>query len=139
MVNGIVFGVAFALAAVGVSWLLGPTRGRGLLAVLLAAAAAVYVGATLGDQPGSAGLATAALVGFGALAIWGLERADVLAFGWLAHGVWDLLHVMGGLVSGVPFWYEVACLVADPLIAGFLFYQAGQIGQEMPTGIGPGR
>jgi len=39
-----------------------------------------------------------------------------LAFGWLMHGVWDLLHhrdhqVVG--LRGIPLWYVQACLVWD--------------------------
>jgi hypothetical protein len=133
MVAGVLFGMGFAAVAVGASLLLGRVRGRAALALLLAAAAAVYVGATLGEQPGSAAVATGAFVVFGALALRGLEDARVLAWGWLAHAVWDLLHVIGLLDSGAPAWYEIGCLVADPLIAGYLFSRATRSQRETWT------
>jgi len=120
--NGILFGIGFAAIAIGLSQALGRDRGRAFLALLLAAAAAVYVGATLGDQPGSATVATGAFAVFGALALLGMEDVRLLVVGWLAHGAWDLLHVIGLLDSGAPYWYEVGCLIADPLIAAYLFF-----------------
>ena len=121
---GILTGVGFAAVAIGLAQSLGRLRGSALLALLLVAAAAVYVGATLGDHQGSAAITTAALVLFGALALWGVENPWPLAVGWLAHAGWDLLHVLGLMDSRAPHWYELACLVADPLIAAYLFILA---------------
>jgi len=126
MGTGVLIGVGFAAIAIALGRLLGGIRGRAVLALLLVAAAAVYVGATLGDQPGSAAVATGALVLFGGLALWGLEDPRALALGWLAHAAWDLLHVAGLMDSRAPHWYELACVIADPLIAGYLFFWAAR-------------
>jgi hypothetical protein len=120
--GGILFGVGFALAASGAAWILGARRGLPLMAVLLAAAAAVYVGASWAEPRASGGLEAAAFVGFLILALAGWERAGILALGWLAHTGWDALHLTGVLHSSAPEWYQVACLVADPLLAGFLVW-----------------
>jgi len=124
--TGILIGVGFAAVAIGLGRSLGEVRGRAVFALLLVAAAAVYVGATLGEQHGSAAVATAALALFGSLALWGLEDPRPLVLGWLTHAVWDLLHVVGLMDSGAPDWYELACLIADPLIAGYLFFWAAR-------------
>lgn len=133
METGILAGTGFVAVAIGLSRSLGEERGRTVLALLLVAAAAVYVGATLGEQPGSAAVATGALVLFGGLALWGVEYVRVLALGWLAHAVWDLLHVIPVLESGAPGWYEAACLIADPLIAGYLFFWATRTKHSEPS------
>ena len=122
--GGILFGVGFALVASGAAWVLGARRGLPLLAVLLGAAAAVYVGAAWAEPRASAGLEAAAFVGFLILALAGWERAGILALGWLAHAGWDALHLTGVLHSSAPEWYQAACLVADPLLAGFLAWWA---------------
>ena len=122
--GGILFGVGFALAASAAARLLGSRRGLPLLALLLGAAAAVYVGAAWAEPRASAGLEAAAFVVFLILALAGWERSAVLALGWLAHSGWDALHLTGVLHSSAPEWYQVACLVADPLLAGFLIWWA---------------
>jgi hypothetical protein len=121
--HGILFGLAFVAVAVGLNLLLPDLRlRRAMMALLLGAAAAVYVGSSLGELPGSAGLQTVGLLLFGGVALWGWDSARILAAGWLGHAVWDLMHLVDLLVAGAPSWYQVGCLVADPLVAGYILY-----------------
>jgi hypothetical protein len=124
---GILFGLAFVAAVVGINRLLPTGQLRlAMLAILLAAAAAVYVGSSLGALPGSAAVQSAGLVLFGGVALRGLNSASILAAGWLGHSLWDLLHLTDILVAGTPPWYQVGCLIADPLLAGYLLYALGR-------------
>jgi hypothetical protein len=121
--HGILFGLAFVAVAVGLNLLLPDLRlRRAMMALLLGAAAAVYVGSSLGELPGSAGLQTLGFLVFGGVALRGLDSARILAAGWLGHAAWDLLHVADLIVAGAPEWYQVGCLVADPLVAGYILY-----------------
>jgi hypothetical protein len=65
-------------------------------------------------------LETAGVLAFGALAITA-TAADpaaaryVLATGWLAHAVWDVIHHRADRV--VPRWYAELCMVCDLVVA----------------------
>lgn len=123
MLTGIIFGLAFVAIALAVNRLLPNSQLRhAMLAILLSAAAAVYVGSSLAPQAGSAAIQTIAFVFFTAVALLGWSSAPILAAGWLGHSVWDALHVAGVLAAGAPQWYEIACLIADPLLAAYLLY-----------------
>jgi hypothetical protein len=66
---------------------------------------------------------TAAVLGFGALAIAAAAAAPatarfVLAAGWLAHAAWDVAHHRADRV--VPRWYAELCMVCDLVVAGAL-------------------
>jgi hypothetical protein len=93
--------------------------------VLLAAVVYLTWGTARGDLGDRRWLSaqTAAVLGFGAVAIAAVaaDPADaryVLAAGWLAHAVWDVVHHRAGRV--VPRWYAETCLVADLLLATVL-------------------
>ncbi len=121
MITGILFGVTFAGVAVALARRMGPPpKDQPLLALLLAAAAAVYVGASLGDPGVSALLPALGFIPFLALAVVGLENRRILALGWLLHTGWDAAHLIPLMASPLPHWYEIGCLVVDPLIAGYL-------------------
>jgi hypothetical protein len=121
--HGILFGLAFVGVAVAVNRLLPDAgRRRAMMALLLVAAAAVYVGSSLGDLPGSAGVQTLGFLVFAGVALRGFDTAHLLAAGWLGHALWDLLHLAHVITAGVPEWYQVGCLVADPALAGYIMY-----------------
>jgi hypothetical protein len=121
--HGVLFGLAFVVVAVGLNLLLPDLRlRRGMMALLLGAAAAAYVGSSLGELPGSAGLQTFGFLVFAGVALRGLDSARFLAAGWLGHAAWDLLHLAGVLVAGAPEWYQVGCLVADPALAVYILF-----------------
>jgi hypothetical protein len=65
-------------------------------------------------------LQTAAVLGFGALAVGAAAAGPdtarfVLAAGWLTHAAWDVIHHVADRV--VPRWYAETCLVYDVIIA----------------------
>lgn len=121
--GGILFGIGFAVGMAALGIALGRERERTLFAVILGAAAGVYAGAALGVPEGQEWLQAVGVVLFVAWALRGRERTGVLAGAWLGHTGWDLLHLAGPAVSGLPGWYEVGCLVADPLLAGYLLFR----------------
>jgi hypothetical protein len=98
--------------------------GRALLAVVLAAAAAIYVGFAAGTGQPTAWLVTEILgvALFGAMAVLGLRgSAWWLAAGWALHPVWDLaLHYAGPGRSFAPDWYTVSCLGFDLIVAAYI-------------------
>jgi hypothetical protein len=119
-VEGVLFGVAFAALMVGLGLVWSRDGERALFAVVLGAAAGAYAGAAIAVPEAPAGLQAAGVGIFVAWAVLGRDRAGVLAAGWLGHTAWDAMHLLGPAVSGLPAWYELACLVADPLLAGYL-------------------
>lgn len=138
MLSGIVFGLAFVAIALAVNQRL-PTRRQlrhAMLAILLSAAAAIYVGSNLPPQTGSAATQTIAFVAFTAVALLGWSSAPILAAGWLGHSVWDFLHLAGVLAAGTPQWYEIACLTADPLLAAFLLFALRCSNRDEPAAHG---
>ena len=56
---------------------------------------------------------------FGILAVLGVRySAWVLALGWVAHLGWDLLLHPVSAPSYAPWWYPVACIGFDLVVAG---------------------
>lgn len=98
--------------------------------ISLVAAAALYPGIGLagGQVLSEMTFATAAVVGFGALALLGARVSPwFLALGWLAHGPWDLAgHGLEDL-SYMPAWYPGACFGFD-LVAGCYLAVRARVG-----------
>lgn len=120
-VFALLLGAALALALVGLARGYPPGRERRVYGVGLAAAALVYVGFGLA---GGAGAGWLALEVFGVLiygaAAWaGLRgRPWLLALGWAAHVLWDVLLHLSGAGSGyTPRWYPWLCVSFDLVIA----------------------
>ena len=97
--------------------------------VLLAGVIYLTWGAARGDLARKRRLVaqTAAVLVLGAVAVVavGLDhRAGLylLAAGWFAHAVWDLVHHRMGAV--VPRWYAETCLVADLVVTAGLLVTA---------------
>ena len=94
-----------------------------LYAVALVAAALVYVVFAVagGAARSRLLLESGGLVLFSLVALLGLRVSVwVLALGWAAHAVWD---VVPGAVLGagaVPEWYPVVCLGFDLFLAGYI-------------------
>lgn len=62
------------------------------------------------------------LIAFGALVMCSLRWSPfLLAFGWIAHIVWDLFFHPIQFSSYAPQWYPAACVGFDLLVAGFAF------------------
>ena len=99
-VRGIVLaGLTLALVAS-----LPPERGIALLALLLAFAAAVYVGlAEAGPDRSERRLQWVVALAFVGLALLGLWKSPLaLAGGWLLHAAWDWRHHRRHAVRSAP-------------------------------------
>lgn len=120
----IVIGVALAALFVAFARAGGPRRERRILGIGLVIAALIYVGFALrGGAPGqwiAAELAGVAV--FGAAAAVGVRSAGwVLALGWGAHVLWDLLlHRWGDGSTFTPAAYPWLCVGFDLLVAGYV-------------------
>ncbi len=75
-------------------------------------AAAIYVAFAL-REAGWMRLELAGLVGYSALAWYGVRRPRLLALGWLLHAGWDAILHAGAPETLVPGWYRWACLGFD--------------------------
>jgi hypothetical protein len=79
-------------------------------------AAAIYVAFAL-REAGWMRLELAGLVGYTALAWYGIRRPRLLALGWLLHAGWDAILHAGAPETLVPGWYRWACLGFDVVAA----------------------
>lgn len=75
-------------------------------------AAAIYVVFAL-REAGWMRLELAGLVGYTALAWFGVRRPRLLALGWLLHAGWDAIVHADAPGTLVPDWYRWACLGYD--------------------------
>ncbi len=88
-------------------------------AICLFLAAAIYVAFAL-REAGWMRLELAGLVGYTALAWYGVRRPRLLALGWLLHAGWDAILHAGAPETLVPGWYRWACLGFDVVAAIYL-------------------
>ena len=116
--KSVVLGVALALATIDFSRLLPRPQTRRLFAVLLGAAAGVYVGDALSTGGMLLAIQTAAFAAFVILAM--LRAPWVLGAAWMLHGGWDLLHLREAIPTTLPVSYQLACLAADLVWGAFL-------------------
>ena len=116
--------VAPVLAALTISFSLVLPKAFALeiLALLLSAIAAVYVGFALSDGRIKlilieAGVALTFLV----VSALGLQISSLfLAAGYFIHGGWDSLHHPSGIQTKITGWYPPFCLIYDWLLAIFI-------------------
>jgi hypothetical protein len=76
-------------------------------------------------QPSWFALETAGVLGFGAVTLAALSVDEdlgryLLAAGWVAHTVWDVVHYRANRI--VPRWWAESCAVADLLIPAALLF-----------------
>lgn len=119
--NPYVRGILLAGVTLAVVSVLPPERGIDLLALLLAFAAAVYVGVAEAEPDRSERhLQWLVALGFVALALLGLWKSPLaLAGGWLLHAAWDWRHHRRRPLRAAP-WYPPSCFAYDLVIAAFL-------------------
>ena len=104
-------------------------RPRTVYGVGLIVAAAVYIvfAASAGDLRAAA-LETGGLALFGLIAVIGMRRSlPLLAFGWGAHVLWDLLLHPVKFSGYAPWWYALVCLGFDVVVALDILYQSFHI------------
>ena len=116
--RSLLLGAVLALATIGLSRPLPVTQTRRLFAILLGAAAGVYVGGALPGGGIWLALQVAAFVVFAMLAM--LKARWVLGAAWILHGGWDLIHVLEVVPTALPDFYQLACLSADVVWGMFL-------------------
>jgi len=117
-------GIATAIAIIIISRMLAKYFTPRLMAMtILVAIAFIYVGFSLKDNPISLIVleVVVALI-FYFLAIIGYNRNSFLiAYGIIAHGVWDICHHHGHIIgTDVPAYWPSFCLVVD-IIDGLYF------------------
>lgn len=111
-------GAALGAALVLSARLGGVALERGVYAVGLPAAAAIYlVFALRGGSAGALAVEGAGVVLYGWLAWMGYRgRTHFLAWGWATHVAWDFpLH--GFLFAHAPAWYPPLCVGFDAVVA----------------------
>jgi hypothetical protein len=116
----LVAGVIFAGVTLLIPSLLSRDTAFGLLAILLGMIASVYLGYALNDGRLRAfQVEYVGMVAFAALATIALARhsAVLLALGYLAHGLWDLIHHRRNVDTRMPWWYVPLCLGYDTVVA----------------------
>jgi hypothetical protein len=68
---------------------------------------------------------------YGALALFGTWRLPaLLAFGWIAHAIWDLSFHYANGAEFAPAWYAFFCAGFDLVLGGYI---AGLIVARRPT------
>jgi hypothetical protein len=116
----LVAGVIFGGVTLIIPSLLSADTAFGLLAILLGMIASVYLGYALNDGRLRAfQVEYVGMVAFAALATIALARhsAVLLALGYLAHGLWDLIHHRRSVDTRMPWWYVPLCLGYDTVVA----------------------
>jgi hypothetical protein len=119
----LVAGVIFGGVTLIIPSLLSRDTAFGLLAILLGMIASVYLGYALNDGRLRAfQVEYVGIVAFTAVATIALARhsALLLAIGYLAHGLWDLLHHRRSVDIRMPWWYVPLCLSYDTVVAAYV-------------------
>lgn len=119
-------GVGVALATVMLAPLplfLSKRAGLEFLAVQLGFIGAVYFGFAVADGSIRSLLVefpvSGVFLALGAVTLWA-KSPPLLAAGYLAHAVWDLVHHPRAVPTPVRSWYPPFCVVFDLVVAGFI-------------------
>ena len=94
-----------------------------LLALLLMAIAAIYVGFAIASNEPKAIIieSVVAIIYLYAIALGLMWSAWVLVVGYFAHGAWDWVH-HHDFGTDTPAWYIPACVIYDWIVGAFLAY-----------------
>jgi hypothetical protein len=117
------FGAGFGALTCALTSLLSEHAAFGFLAILLGGIAAVYLGFALQDgRIRALGIECAGMVVFAAAAVIALseDSPELLAAGYLGHGLWDAVHHRRGLDTSMPWWYVPLCLSYDTVVAAYI-------------------
>ena len=99
--------------------------GVGLLgAVAIYPAVGLFMGVPLSEMPIQLGTFLPAMI-----ILWlGIKwSVGFIAFGWLAHGPWDMLIHHAESIAHMPDWYPAVCLGFDLYVGGYLALHAAQL------------
>jgi hypothetical protein len=117
-------GIAAALANIAITWRLPPQRAAEFYNLFMAATAAFYFGSALSSGNLNTLMLEIAVSGtLFCLALAGQWKAlKFTAAAFVAHGIWDLLHVTAGMGANAGASFPVLCVAYDWLIAGYLWW-----------------
>jgi hypothetical protein len=120
-------GVLLALVTIGIALLLPDGAGIVLFGVILGFVVGSYWAfASASGLPRALAIEVAAGLLFLAAAVFGVWSSPaLLAAGYTAHGLWDILHHPRGVQTGIPRWVPPFCLVYDWVIAAFILWRWG--------------
>lgn len=125
-------GVAAALVNIVIAGRLPRGRAAEFFNLFMAATSAFYFGSALAlGNPRTVAVETAVGAVLFALALagqWWSLKFTAIAF--LAHGAWDLGHVVLGLGANAGTDFPVICVAYDWVIAGYLWWMASTGDQE---------
>ena len=122
--TGAVAGLGLVVLTVApVALLLSKLAGFQFLAVQLGFIGAVYFGFAVADGRVRTLFVELPVAGtflaLGTVALWA-DSPLLLAAGYAAHGLWDLVHHPRAVTTPVPRWYPPFCVVIDVLLALFI-------------------
>jgi len=117
-------GLAMALANIAITWRLPQQKAADVYNLIMAATAAFYFGSAL--PTGNANtllLEIAVSVPLLCLVLAGQWKSlKFTAVAFLAHGIWDLLHVTAGMGANAGTNFPVLCVAYDWVIAVYLWW-----------------
>lgn len=96
-----------------------------IAAATLAAIAFIYVGFALKDNTILVMLLeiSVAMLFFFLAIVGYTRRAPLLGYGVILHGIWDIFHHHGLMIStNIPFYWPVFCLTVDLVYGFYLLY-----------------
>jgi hypothetical protein len=132
LATGLVLGLALVGYTRGKPW----RRELRILAIGLVVAALIYVAFAIGGVASARwlGLESVGVLLFGGVAWLGFRRwPAVLAAGWVAHVLWDvLLHLEGAGAAYTPGWYPWLCLSFDLVVAGTILLRMPRASASRP-------
>jgi hypothetical protein len=117
-------GIAAALANIAITWRLPPQKAADVYNLIMAATAAFYFGSALPTgNPNTLLLEIAISVPLLCLVLAGQWKSlKFTAAAFVAHGIWDLLHVTEGMGANAGTNFPVLCVAYDWVIAGYLWW-----------------
>ena len=118
-----VAGAVFGAITLLIPMLLSDDHALEFLAILLGEIGAVYLGFVLVDgRAREFRIEYAGIVLFTTLATVGLALRSpaVIATGYLAHGLWDIVHGPRGIHTRLPRWYAPLCIGFDTVVGVYL-------------------
>ena len=119
---GVTGALALGALTLAIIQVLSEQQALDFLTAILVAAASVYIGAALAaDNRSTLALETTLGVAFIIVALVGRwYDSSVLAWGYLAHGAWDILHHRKIAGANTGKIYPVLCWVYDWIIAAVI-------------------
>jgi hypothetical protein len=104
-----------------------------MAATILCSIAFIYVGFSLmKNTVNSIALEVSVAVVFYFISVIGYSKNNfLLAYGIALHGIWDLLHHNGALITtDIPNYWPIYCLVVDFILGAYFFFVFKKISKQ---------